>query len=239
VSNADDLMRNATEDIGESERGQLANELLREFFRGYPLDNLKVLLHSSNADALRTGVWIASELGKIAKPLLRDVAPLLKHPDGRVRFDAIDNALTCAGIGDGDVIATVLSCLTDQVGFVRWKALDFFIRASSEQLEQAAEYLEIGNIEGSEMVSALHWLMIDTARSSDTIKSKLNSLSPIERKIGVVAAARSSDPGDVLLRSAAESKDEDIQKIATSVLKSRQLEREIADARLQRQRGEQ
>src|SRR5262245_59804507 len=71
----------------------LANDLLSEFSRGYPVCRVGELLGSANATAVRSGAWIASELAAQASPLVADINRLLEHEDRCVRFFAVDAVL--------------------------------------------------------------------------------------------------------------------------------------------------
>src|SRR5882672_288042 len=83
---AEELTERLAADPRSSLAGVLMNDLLAEFHRGYPLENLRFLLQNDNTELVKVGAWIASELGEKGKPLLNDVSPLLQHPKSRVRF---------------------------------------------------------------------------------------------------------------------------------------------------------
>src|SRR5208337_3244251 len=76
--------------------GALQNRLLREYQRGYPLENLLPLLHSNDERSVDTGMFIAPELGMKGKPLLNDVFPHLKDPDKWVKHETLDCILMWA-----------------------------------------------------------------------------------------------------------------------------------------------
>jgi hypothetical protein len=238
VSRGDDLLLEVIEGASKSARTLAANQLLREFFRGYPVENLKLLLQSWNVDVLRAAVWIASELGIKSRPLLRDVAALLKHADPQVRIDAIDCALSSAGLGDGDVIAAVLSRLGDPIGVVRLKAADFVIRASEEQLGEAVTYFDRKGDTSSEVACGIRWLMSADARDQAAISARLANRSALTRKMGLAAAARIYESNDAPLRAAARVDDPDIREISTMVLDWTELDREMTERRRQRKSSE-
>ena len=100
-------------------------EGIRVHVRGirYPVDRLGLLLGSENDWAVETGVWIASELGVDAAPLLDDLRVLLQHPSAAVRFYAADSIYGSAGDDRGDVIAEAIKLIDDPDRGVRWKVM--------------------------------------------------------------------------------------------------------------------
>jgi hypothetical protein len=179
----------AQSDPNSSEVGDLTNELLREFQRGYSLENLRPLLHSENERLLNTGIWIASELGEKGKPLLSDVSPLLSHPARRVRYFAIDCILLWAGPSNGRELALAVTLMEDNDSAVRWKAIDFLSRASREQLRAALSHLEVTEPK-STSVAGLAWLLGPSGTNPKQVVSALQSPNDLLRKYGAVAAAR-------------------------------------------------
>src|SRR5689334_16854459 len=113
MKKADRLIEAIKADPASADDGLLANDLLREFQMGYPIENLRSLLSSRDDRIVRTGAFIASELGNSAVPLLADVTRLLTHPTRTVRADAICSVLTCSTGKDEDAIASVVAMLDD------------------------------------------------------------------------------------------------------------------------------
>src|SRR5262249_10763152 len=152
--------------------GALSNDLLREFHRGYPLDNLLPLLQNQNAELVTVGVWIASELGENGKGLLPAVSGLLRHPAKKVRFLAIDCMLTWCGSSEGAQLASTTRLLEDSEGAVRWKVMDFLTRAAPEQLE--ASLHDLAEKEPASLhVRGLHWLLSPEATDPKMIIAAL------------------------------------------------------------------
>src|SRR5882672_3886156 len=118
------------ERIRQGGTGEDARELIAEFAAGYPIANLRRLFQSELDDAVKTGVWIASELGERIAPLLGDLSALLRHPLRYVRGFALDAILVAASPHNGDVIAEAVCLIDDEDEGVRWKAMQFLSRAS-------------------------------------------------------------------------------------------------------------
>lgn len=169
--------------------GQLVNRLLSEFHRGAPLEYLCPLLLSPDPELANTGAWIASELGVNGKPLLDTVAPLLGHPDRRVRFWILDCILLWASPANQGELCKTARLIDDPDKAVRWKAMNFLARASREQLEAALVSLAKEEPE-SPNVRGLRWMLSDAGRDTEAVALMLHNTDPPMRKFAAVAAAR-------------------------------------------------
>ena len=198
--------------------GILVNDLLREFHRGYPIEKLRPLMLSDNEKVAKVGIWVASELGGKAAPLLDDLTKLLHHPERYVRYFAIDSLLTCATREKEAAIAAVVSMLDDTDGAVRWKALDFLSRASAEQLEAGLSCLSKTEPDSLHLVG-LRRLLGGDAGSPNEALSLLGSDSSTLRKYGVVAAVRMAEVTQEPLAVASSIDDEDVSGFAKDALK--------------------
>jgi hypothetical protein len=182
-----------TERLAADPRAPLAgvwmNDLLAEFHRGYPLENLRPLLLSDNTEVVKAGAWIASELGEKGKPLLNDVSPLLQHPDSRVRFSVIDCILLWADPSKGPELASVVDLIDDPESRVRWKVMEFLSRATREQLAAALSYLERTNPQ-SKNIRGLRLLLGSGAQNPKEATAALHDQDELMRKHGAVLARR-------------------------------------------------
>jgi hypothetical protein len=213
---------NRLENESDSEAiGVLQNEILGEFDASNDLNDLRELLCSAKERLVRAGIWIASELGSSARPLLQTIKPLLRHPSKHVRFFAIDCLLTIATSNDGDAIALVVPMIIDDPeSAVRWKAFDFFIRASRPQLIAALK--QFSNREpSSDHTKSLQWLLSEQGTDPNEVRRVLKSEESIWRRYGVVAAARIMmlHKDMELVSAATESSDDEIRDFASSALK--------------------
>lgn len=223
-TNAQALLRDiiADPDPNSSNVGDLTNRLLREFHRGYPLENLRPLLHSDNERLVNTGIWIASELGEKGHSLLNDVSALLKHPIKRVRYFALDCILLWAKGSNKSELASAVALLDDNESAVRWKAMDFLSHASDEQLRAALEYLNSAEPD-SMHVSGLRWLLGSSGTDPNEAILMLHSQDRTLRKYGAISAARiARDNKEPLLRSLSIN-DRDIRQFAERVMNVTQI----------------
>jgi hypothetical protein len=200
--------------IRQGGNGEAAQELIGELAAGYPVANLRRLFQSERDDTVKTGAWIASELGERVVPLLGDLSALLRHRLRYVRAFALDAVLVAASPNNGDVIAEAVRLIDDEDEGVRWKAMHFLSRASLEQLRASVRYLT--DIKHAALV---RWLLDVTAnvriadiiaRSDDVIASK--------RLFAAAAAARVQRTTLAPLRHVTESQDAEISSFASEWL---------------------
>lgn len=198
--------------------GTLANELLREFQEGYPLDDLRQLLKSNNEQLVAIAVWITSELGVNCRPLLPDVVPLLAHPMQRVRYWALD-CLFWTSPENGCDLARAFNLLSDSESGIRRKVLDLLFRLSAEQLE-AAYVCGRHVILQPSIRDGLAWVLSADSMVPDKVEFAFRNPDPIHSKFGVVAAARLSESHPELLLRASTVNDADAREFAVRILRS-------------------
>jgi hypothetical protein len=199
--------------------GALANALVPALVREGSLEKLRALLHSHDYDALKAGIWVASELTIKAKPIFRqDVAPLLRHPAPYVRGFASDCAIMCAD--DEETLLDVVRLIDDQDSAVRWKAIQFFICTSTDQLTIAKKAEREQNPSNRLYVEGLEAVLTASAGKIEKALSLLASNSPTLRRFALAAAVRHAvkTGSRRALLVAQTSTDEEIQSIAAEEL---------------------
>lgn len=193
-----------------------AHALLSKFFSGYPVENLRQLLHSESEHSVRIGVWIASELGARAEPLIDDLVMLLTHPVRYVRFFALDSILGASTIQHGNAVAAAIHTIRDPDEAVRWKALNFLTRASEAQLSAGLALLSTGS-----EASLTSWLLAcSRSPEASAIRERLQDSDSIVRLFAAAAAARMVSHDPSVLKYAAESKDVEVRKFAEEQLQA-------------------
>jgi hypothetical protein len=224
MTKAEQLLNTITANPNSGDDGTLANELLREFHRGFPVEHLLPLLLSDNPKVVGTASFIADELGSRAAPLLSTMAKLLNYPDRLVRADAIGSMLTCTTGQNRREIATVVSMLDDSDWPIRWKVMEFLSLASPDQVRAALEQFESSE-PASDHVHGLRWLVSKGGSNPDEIIAWLRSSHSIHRKYGVVAAAKMASIINKPLVVASSIEDDDVMRFAHSMLKMKGVER--------------
>lgn len=199
--------------------GQLENSLLRELQEGYPITKLRLLLKANDQHVVAAGMWIASELGSAARPLLKDIADLIRHPHAQVRFFALDCLLACAGPKDGQVVSLALDLLDDSEFSVRWKTLVFLATASEILLRAALDTNALSTDEHTSTRREGLKLLLDSNASADpaAVVSLLASSDPMLRRYAAAAAARMAHRDPRALKQVMKSADPTLKQFAVDM----------------------
>ena len=196
--------------------GSAGNELLSEFFRGYPVVNVLRMLDGPEDALVSTGAFIASELGHAAAPIVADLEPYLNHTLVQVRFDLIDSILMCAEPRHGSVIAAAVRLVDDSEKVIRSRVHFWLARIGRGQLLASLEFLGDGDL-----ADRVHWLA-SIRTNPQSILEKLGSISGVDRLFGVTAAVRIALLGGSMspLREATRSDDFEVSTIAKDAISS-------------------
>ena len=204
--------------LGGDDTG-LGNELLKECWRGYPVEYLSELLRSDVESAVKTGVWIAAELAERSHPLLTDIGPLLSHRSAYVRGDAIDAVNLAATAADGEVVARAVERIADSERSVRFCAFTLLAASEREQLEAGWGYINDVNVK-----EALRSIFDEEVTvSSAPLRARLVDGSRLVRLFGLVSAARISRRRADDLLAAIKADDDEIQLFAFREARRRKL----------------
>ncbi len=202
--------------------GQVSNDLIGEFYtHDYPVEKLIPLLRSDDDEIVKTGAFLAEELGAKAAPLMPDLTRLLKHKASWVRSDTLDAVLAAATTRDGEAIAQAFALVNDPERTVRKNALDFAAYADREQLAAGFPY-----VADHELATELAWLLeVEESPTDDDVMSRLIADDRLVRWFAAVAAARAFRRNADLLNRAAESSDEELRAFAESQQRRSKRER--------------
>jgi hypothetical protein len=202
--------------------GKASNDLITEFYtHGYPVEKLIPLLRSEDDKTVRTGAFLAEELGVKAAPLMPELMRLLGHRDRNVRFDILDAVLVAASSSDGEVIARAIALIDDPDRAVRAQTLDFLARADREQLVAG-----LPHVADREVSAGLGWLVeVEESAADEQVVSRLIAEDRLVRWFAAVAAARAFRRSPDPLNRAAESSDEELRAFAESQQRRFQRER--------------
>lgn len=211
----DDLIARILAGAGEGS----GTDLLKECWRGFPVERLSSLLRSDVDSAVATGVWLAAELAKQARPLLHDVEPLLGHLSTNVRSEAIDAVNLAATADDGEIVARAIEHITDCEQPVRYAAFQLLAAGSREKIEAGC-----GFIRDEPIRRALGTVLDEEATVSGVaIRARLADDSELVRLFGLLSAARISDRRAEDLLAAVEEGDEEIKLFAFREARRRRL----------------
>jgi hypothetical protein len=219
---ADRLVAELIGDPESFEKKGRANELLKQFFRGYPLEALRSLLRHHNGGVVRAGVWIASELPSNALALLSDVLSVSASPDRNVRFYALDVVAMGAIGGHEEEFVRVVNALDDPDAAVRDHALFLVSRATDDQLRAAMKRLDRAN-RRSHHFAGLQALVDAQLATPPEVEKMIESDDQLNRQYGLAIAERCYKIYPHLLEIAANSKDELIRSLADHMLKQHRV----------------
>jgi hypothetical protein len=176
------------------------------------------LLHAKDDQAAAAGMWIASELGRAAKPLFEDIVRLMSHSALKVRFYSLDCVLVCAESKDEGAINLGLDLIEDPESAVRWKALVFLAALNDTVLRTAlsARMKRDGVRQHEKRLAQL----LDSATSLDVpaVLLALTDSDPKVRRFGAGMAARMAKRNPRAISLAAESSDPTISQFAADMM---------------------
>ncbi len=210
-----DLLVQQILDGAAAESGALENDLLSEFWSGYPIERLRPFLRHSDPEIVEAGAFLAEELPGLIGPVMEDILPLLDHASSDVRFSIVGVVLDNV-IDDGETIARALLAIRDTESGVRWMALRFALLADQGQLESALPFLA-PDVRAALAKSGL--LDRDAAAVDDwrKVRNGLEDRDELVRRWAAAAAARFAHRE--LLADAADSSDPDVSHFAGRELK--------------------
>lgn len=97
---------------------EFSQELCLAFWNGFPIENLRPMLVSSNPEILSLAAYLIYELGAKVRCLLDDIVPLLDHEDPQIRTSAVIALGKCATKFDTIALGKVIELLDDPDPFV-------------------------------------------------------------------------------------------------------------------------
>lgn len=194
--------------------GHVANDLLREFFRGHPVSELQRLLTSRNENAVATGTFIAGELGARVVALQDILVRLARHPLPTVRCDVVGAIHGMKESAAPESVAVAIAGIVDQDAAVRWRTIRFLGFIGEELLRNAISHIADPDLRAAIPSLILPFTDFDAAK----IVSELGAASPLRRRVALAAAIRLRQQSLEPLRFAASRSDEETQEFATEFL---------------------
>jgi hypothetical protein len=164
-------------------------KLLQEFFDGFPVEELRPLLAHNHRAVRRAVVWLVSELGKEARPLINEALPLLADSERYVRAYALDIIAVCAIGEDADKYVHVIRLLEDADEIMRVQAMFLVSNAEISQLQAAVKQANADFLSSPSHRSGLSLLLTEHLDVS-AASTMIHSSEPLLRKYGAIAAWR-------------------------------------------------
>ena len=209
----DEMIERLLDPSFDTDDGVLVNDLLSEFWRGYPIENLRRLLVPGN---MGDAAFLVSELGQKVRPLIREVAQLMEHGSAGIRFDAISALAQFTTWEDGWAVAKIIRALGDNHDSVRWMACKALRYMESSQLLAGLEYLHSNELNSIFASFKNAFLAIERRpkKAGAVLERLLHNNDPIARRFGAAMVVRPRlfiDPAFVAL--AATIEDAEVAKL--------------------------
>jgi HEAT repeat protein len=175
---------------GFVERGR-GYALLQQFFGGESIESLRELLRSDDVFVQRTAMFVASELGSRARPLLADVCPLLQSKDVHVAFNVLEVIAVCAVDCDMPYYEHIVLCL-DNIDKVLRKLAMYLMSRAEESLLVGVRDAMLSNRSLTDKHIFGFDILIGNAADPQTIKALLFDDDVLRRSYAAIAARRSA-----------------------------------------------
>lgn len=210
---------------GEAGDGELVNDLLSEFQNSYPIIELRQLLQANDSEVVGAGAWLASELGTDGRIVFKEMVALLRHPDTKVRYFAIDFLITNVRADDHQAVHATLDLISDEDRTVREAVLRFLSAVPLSVLRTARQVALTMNADRARLKGL--GLLVDSVEADDSgaISSALHDPDAEVRLYAVAAAARMSSSDRRPLIDALESQDESVKRFAARVERGSHVKR--------------
>lgn len=207
--------------LAEPSRFEEGYKLLQTYLKGAPLETLRPLLRSGDSVIQREAVWVASELGRQAFPLLDDVVPLIDSGDRYLAYHAMESVTLCATGARAPEFVHVVAKLEDPDEVLR--SLSMFLMSNVEASQL------IGALGGE--LHSLHQeglrLLLDASASDEAVLSFIHSDEPLSRRYGAIAAARLYEKNPRLIDVVRTMEDAEVGSFVDSVLRMRRGRRAV------------
>ena len=211
MTNGRELIRELLADPLEfNERGS-AYGLLQAYFAGFPVETLRPLLRSGDPLIQRAAVFVASELGDQARPLVDDVIPLMESGDRYLQYNAMEITAVCCDGEQAGKFAHVVLQLGNDDPVLRVLAMRLMSKADVAQLAAAGQRLACGKGVHSAHEIGLRALTAEDNADSGVVAQMIHASEPLLRRYGAIVAKRLLRKLPVFMNEVASSDDPDLQ----------------------------
>lgn len=169
--NADELLKSLLENKSNcASCGVLLNDLLEEFYRGYPLKNLVKIAHSHDVEVIKAAAWLLSELREESHLILPKVKHLINSDNKTIRFLMIRYLMSSDEI---DTLIEVTHFLNDSELSNRWMVFDSLVHMKDSTIKACAQKISM-----HDKLSAfsIGFEILQKKHDSDTLIELLNEI---------------------------------------------------------------
>lgn len=216
--------------------GDGACELLAQFFSGFPIGILGLLLSSNDESVAQSALFIADELGRRAEPVIAMISSCLNRSDPKTRYGALEAIGSCATREHGDAWLKVAVALRDPDKSCRKIAMLQLTRAGADVLASALPAMD-GQHPADGIQAGLRWLASASSKDVDVVQEHIGDPDPLVRKFGVVAAGRLAKSDPSALIGAADSDDDDVRTAAQAQIQFMKIQRRRSERQNRNETG--
>lgn len=191
-SKAEKLIRELLVDptqFGDTVKG---NDLLHEYFLGYPVETLRPLLAHPSEHVRSAAAFVASELGIQAKNLIDDAIRLAHDSDPRTRFAAIEVILVCSVGKNAYKFEHVARALQDEHEGIKRLTMGLVSNADISRLKAAIEQFDSNSDTDTLHRQGLLTLTRLDSINHECILEMLHDSNQLTRQYGAIAAKKLS-----------------------------------------------
>ena len=223
VDRADQLISDLFEDPETFHEQGDAYALLQEFFGGCLTEMLRPFLNHQNVFVRKSAVWVASELGEQALPVVLDVLPLLDSGDRYLAYHAMEVVAVCAVNQAARLFRHIALALETEDNVLRNLAMRLVANARPQTLQQTLEQLK-GEDEHRTHADGLTVVLSTKAEEATrAVELLLESDQALLRKYGVILAKRVCRVRPDLILAATSNDDADVRRYAREVVEVHRL----------------
>lgn len=199
------------------------HSLLEEYFEGFQLKTLSPLLRHSDYFVRRSAIWVASELGVQASPLLSDVLRVLESDDRFLAYHALEVTAVCAVGPESLHFSKVLDGLEVSDDVLRVLAMGLIGNTGAGGMREILQSIDVEKWDERHVAYLRRLVSTGRADRRTVAEAMLGSPVALERKYGAILARWAVPEEPELVLAATDSDDDDVRRYAESVVRIHQL----------------
>jgi len=200
------------------EKQQKGYSLLKEFFRGMPIEALIPLLKSNDGIILKTGISIVSEMGDKVCSLMPYIATLINSEDAFIRYCTLECILLC---GKGEYVNEfihLINSINIKDGNSKHLEMLLLYNAEMAQLEEGYKLVSENKIADHKLHEYGLNKLMNRNNSEEEIIEMLDSVEPLTQRYGAIISARIYERSPELIKHALQSTDHDVKEFAKLII---------------------
>ena len=193
--------------------------LLQEYFKGYPLKTLRVLLNHKDPMVQKSAIWVTSELGREAYPLICEAIHLIDSDERYIQYHALEIVMVCSFGENANKFIHVVRSLKCDDEVIRILVMRLISNADIPRLEAGIRQLKPEDPTDKIHLHGLRCLLEIDKFDEKRVVQMLDAPDPLLRKYGAIAAKILSKKYSGILEYAVSSNDSDICRFSKSAIR--------------------